>query len=84
MDFYKDEEIMDMPLIIKQVCQQLGLMVVMQRGSGPARRPQQLGVVVVRDRGGLGLWAQGLCLKHGRSNNAVTAILHIVNIEVPV
>lgn len=75
---------MDMPLIIKQVCQQLGLMVVMQRGSGPARRPQRLGVVVVRDRGGLGLRAQGLCLKHGRSNNAVTAILHIVNIEVPV
>lgn len=84
MDFHKDEEIMDMPLIIKQVCQQLGLMKVMQRGSGPARGPQRLGVVVVRDGGGLGLWAQGLCLKHGRSNNAVTAILHIVNIEVPV
>lgn len=39
MDFHKDEEIMDMPLIIKQVCQQLGLMEVMQRGSGPERGP---------------------------------------------
>lgn len=37
MDLQKDEEIMDMPLIIKQVCQQLGLMEVMQRGSGPER-----------------------------------------------
>lgn len=35
----KDEEIMDVPLIIKQVCQQLGLMEVMQRGSGPERGP---------------------------------------------
>lgn len=39
MDFHKDEEIMDVPLIIKQVCQQLGLMEVMQRGSGPERGP---------------------------------------------
>lgn len=39
MDFHKDEEIMDMPLIIKQVCQQPGLMEVMQRGSGPERGP---------------------------------------------
>lgn len=37
MDFHKDEEIMNMPLIIKQVCQQPGLMEVMQRGSGPER-----------------------------------------------
>lgn len=37
MDLQKDAEIMDMSLIIKQVCQQLGLMEVMQRGSGPER-----------------------------------------------
>lgn len=30
---------MNMPLIIKQVCQQLGLMEVMQKGSGPGRGP---------------------------------------------
>lgn len=35
----KDEEIMDVPLIIKQVCQQPSLMEVMQRGSGPERWP---------------------------------------------
>lgn len=35
--FMKDEEIMDVPLIIKQVCQQPSLMEVMQRGSGPER-----------------------------------------------
>lgn len=30
---------MDVPLIIKQVCQQPSLMEVMQRGSGPERWP---------------------------------------------
>jgi len=30
---------MDMPLIIKQVCQQPGLMEVMQIGSGPEKKP---------------------------------------------
>lgn len=52
MDFHKDEEIMDLPLIIKQVCQQPGLMEVMQRGSGPERGPRGLGEI--REAGGLG------------------------------
>lgn len=39
VDFHKDEKIMDLPLIIKQVCQQPGLMEVMQRGSGAESRP---------------------------------------------
>lgn len=34
---------MNVPLIIKQVCQQLSLMEVMQRGSGPEREPLGLG-----------------------------------------
>lgn len=52
MDFHKDEEIMDVPLIIKQVCQQPGLMEVMQRGSGPERGPWGSGGI--REAGGLG------------------------------
>lgn len=57
MDFHKDEEIMDMSLIIKQVCQQPGLMEVMQRGSGPERGPQGSGE---KGRGGgkRGWWAR--------------------------
>lgn len=34
---------MNVPLIIKQVCQQLSLMEVMQRGSGLERGPLGLG-----------------------------------------
>lgn len=54
----KDEEIMDVPLIIKQVCQQLGLMEVMQRGSGPERGP--LGSGGEERAGGLGP-GEGCC-----------------------
>lgn len=40
---HKDKKFMNVPLIIKQVCQQLRLMEVMQRGSGPERGPVGLG-----------------------------------------
>lgn len=55
MDFHKDEEIMDVPLIIKQVCQQPGLMEVMQRGSGPERGPRGSG----GDKRGWWAWTWG-------------------------
>lgn len=50
MDFHKDEKIMEVPLIIKQVCQQPGLMEVMQRGNGAIER--RLGGL--KEAGGLG------------------------------
>lgn len=53
----KDKEIMDVPLIIKQVCQQPSLMEVMQRGSGPERWP--LGVGGLEKLGGLGPGRRG-------------------------
>lgn len=58
----KDGEIMDVPLIIKQVCQQPSLMEVMQSGSGPERWPLGTGGCrrswVGSDLGGAG-WSQG-------------------------
>lgn len=81
---------MDVPLIIKQVCQQPSLMEVMQRGSGPERWP--LGTRGGRGVGGkagwartLGGWGAGVDsgLELGRSNNAVKAFLNIVNIPKP-
>lgn len=74
---------MDMPLIIKQVCQQPSLMEVMQRGSGPERGP--LGA---EDRRGWWAWTRGWgdvrCKSFGsRYGTAVKAILRIVNVEKP-
>lgn len=64
---------MDVPLIIKQVCQQPSLMEVMQRGSGPERWP--LGTGGWEKLGGLGPGKGGVesRLELGRSNNAVKA-----------
>lgn len=77
MDLQKDAEIMDMSLIIKQVCQQLGLMEVMQRGSGPERVITQGLRVEVGPQGKRWSWTPGLWpLQLWICNSAAKAIVY--------